>query len=183
MSNVIYVTIEYNGDHEQAINFISDKDFVFDEIKQKDKNMLLLKISNTSFDEIRFFKDVAYDEKTGATFGDIKEVDASFVGKCQKEYEAIEAEEKRQKEVERVKKELAEREEQNRLLEQEEANMKSLKGNVEDEQIKEILDKVELPPKAELEKNDPIFVILNKQFLSKFIIGGTLAAIVLSWFN
>ena len=62
MSNVIYVTIEYNGDHEQAINFISDKDFVFDEIKQKDKNILLLKISNTSFDEIRFFKDVAYDE-------------------------------------------------------------------------------------------------------------------------
>ena len=33
MSNVIYVTIEYNGDHEQAINFIADKDFVFDEIK------------------------------------------------------------------------------------------------------------------------------------------------------
>ena len=49
--------------------------------------------------------------------------------------------------------------------------------------LKEILDKVELPQKAELEKNDPIFVILNKQFLSKFIIGGTLAAIVLSWFN
>lgn len=183
MSSVIYVTIEYKGDHDMAIAFITDKDFVFEEIKQKDKNLILLKISNTSFEEISFFKDVTFDEKTGGTFGDIKEVDEAYVNQCKKEYEAIEAEEKRQKEVERVKKELAEREEQNRLLEQEEANTRSLNGNVEDEQIKEILDKVELPPKAELDKNEPIFVLFNKQFLSKFVIGGTLAAIVLSWFN
>lgn len=183
MSSVLFVLFEYQGEYEKVLDFMKDKDWTYEEIPQKEKNKILLRLENATFDEVKFFNGVLIDDKTGTLYENAKELTEEEVEKLKKEYLSFEEEEKKQRQIEKEKATLAEKEKI-----KEETHVETPSGPAIDissgyEKVNDIFNNIPLPSKETLDKNDPMNLLINSNSIQKFIFGGIALSIVFSWFN
>ena len=102
----------------------------------------------------------------------------------EKGYLIFEEEEKKKREIEKEKANLAAKESiKEEEIQEETPSTPAIDISSGDEKINDIFNNIPLPPKEILDKNDPMNFLINSKFLPKFIFGGIVLSVVFSWFN